>query len=214
LHLSRHAARSMTPPVGCAPDVQRGHRKAVRLHIGGAAGFRGRSTKPARQSRHIARGRHREDISLDARVQEDFRERQVTSPHGLAYPVPVRFRATAHQVPHRLDVAFPKRLGQPSRAAYGLPVWIPGAVPLPPADVGARPASAREPVRTLRRAIERRHRQRLPTGGASLPGNHVPATVGRPFDSGNRARLRIAAGTLASIAVPQVNLVLAIRHRT
>jgi hypothetical protein len=93
--------------------MQRGHVGAIRLHVGGACSFFRPATKPAGQPGHISDCRHCEYISLGTGFQENFGEMQVIAPHRLAHPVPVRFRTTAHEAPHYLDVALSKRLGEP-----------------------------------------------------------------------------------------------------
>jgi hypothetical protein len=94
------------------------------FHAGGEPSVRGHATNPAFESRHLAHGRHREDISPQTAFKKHLGDSEVTSPHGLANPAPVRFYAHTQQPLHDLDVALSKRCGQLgcNRCGLGAPV--------------------------------------------------------------------------------------------
>ena len=163
----------MRSPIGRAADVQRRHLQAIGLHRGGALGIGRRSPHVLCQARDFTHGRQGEDIFLQRLIPAETRRGPGGRPAWSRRSSPSAVSRRRAEGPHGPDVAFPERLGQLGRLADGIASWLAGAVALPPPAVRAGPAVPREAVSRSRRVVERRRRQPLPTGRASLPGNHV-----------------------------------------
>jgi hypothetical protein len=86
-------------------------------------------------------------------------------------------RAEIEQPSNRFQIAVPERCTYDRRSGLTSRALDSRSVALTPAGIDARPASPRQPIGCLCRAVEIRRRQLLPTASANLGSDHCQGIV-------------------------------------